>query len=852
MKIDPDSRPAFRIAAGLTALAASLAGVLIATTPAAAATELSVVPRVHGWTPGTGSYTFTSTSRLVVDSADANATTTGITGPLASGNTLLQTAQNLAAEVGSVTGRTPSVVTAASASSGDIFLTLDATVSTNVEGYKADIGSVTTLSAPTTSGAYYAGETLLQLLRTDSAHASVAAGVVTDSPDLAYRAVSVDVARRFWPVAELKDQIRRMGWLKLNALQLHFNEDEAFRLASTNTAFSDLAPASDRYTQADIQDLQSFAAAHGVTIVPEIDTPAHSAALTRVDSTRSLASQCGSSYSDVLDITSTSVKTWVKSVYSEFLPWFSGPYFHIGNDEVPTALNNCSYITATGKTIQQLQTDFVNELDTTIVAAGKHTVMWANGSDILPNTDITFVNFGSSANAASLRSGGYDVVDTAWGAGSYQRFFVIPGAISDSRTPSASSIYGWTPSGGSHYAGEQIATWADAVNTADGWYFNEVLLPRQTALAERIWNTTATTVSYSAFAARAAAVGDAPGVTAQPTASTTSAQPVHTYALDSKTTLPADRFNNPPSGYPDGIGGLYGTTPGGQPASGATGKAGSAVTFTAGSNQMINIGDGDAPTSWTVTAWVRRTADGTDSYLFDGWSSAIKLEQYNTSHLVGITQFGVKDYSFAYTVPLNAWTHLAIVSDGTAGTSTLYANGNPVQTITGNVPLPGGALGGRRAFGGQLDEFHIFNQALTGAQVSADFATNATNLLTGGVATASSVETSAFPASNAIDGSTTTRWSSLRSDPQWITVDLNGTHTVNAVRINWEAAYASQYQIQISADNATWTTLASRTGSGGNEVITGLSGTGRYLRILGTQRGTIYGYSIWELGAYGS
>ncbi|WP_295014882.1 family 20 glycosylhydrolase, partial [uncultured Microbacterium sp.] len=679
-----------------------------------------------------------------------------------------------------------------------------------------------------------------------------AAVPITDAPDLGYRAVSIDVARRFWTVAELKDQIRRMGWLKLNALQLHFNEDEAFRLASTNSAFSGLAPASDRYTRSDIQDLDAFAAAHGVTIVPEIDTPAHSAALTRVDSTRSLAAQCGASYSDVLDVTSTSVKTWVTSVYSEFLPWFQGPYFHIGNDEVPTTLNKCAYVTATGKTIQQLQTDFVNELDATVIAAGKRTVMWANGSDILPNSDIMFVNFGSSANAASLRSNGYDVIDTSWGSGSYQRFFVIPGAIGDARTPGASSIYGWTPSGGAHYAGEQIATWADAANTADAGYFTALLLPRQTALAERIWNTSATTVSYSVFTARAAAVGDAPGVTAQPTGTTTSGQPVHTYALDGKTPLPANRFNNPPSGYADGVGGLYGTTPSGKPASGATGKVGNAVTFTAGSNQMINIGDGDAPTSWTVTTWVRRTADGTDSYLFDGWSSAIKLEQYNTSHRVGITQFGVKDYSFAYTVPLNAWTHLAIVSDGAAGTSTLYADGAAVQTIAGNVPLPGGALGGRRAFGGQLDEFHIFNQALTGAQVTADFTANASNLLTGGVATASSVETSAFPASAAIDGSLTTRWSSLRTDPQSITVDMNGTHTVSSVRINWEAAYASQYQIQISPDNATWTTLATRTGTGGNETITGLAGSGRYLRILGTQRGTTYGYSIWELAAYGS
>ncbi|WP_295010571.1 glycoside hydrolase family 20 zincin-like fold domain-containing protein [uncultured Microbacterium sp.] len=178
MKIDPHPRPSLRLGGAIAVIVASLAGTLLATAPVAAATDLGVVPRVHGWTPATGTYAYTGTSRLVVDSADAGLTTTGITAPLASKNTLLQTAQNLAAELGSVTGRAPAVVTAASASPGDIFVTLDAGVSTNVEGYKADLGNIATLSAPATSGIYYAGETLLQLLRTDSAHASAPAGVM--------------------------------------------------------------------------------------------------------------------------------------------------------------------------------------------------------------------------------------------------------------------------------------------------------------------------------------------------------------------------------------------------------------------------------------------------------------------------------------------------------------------------------------------------------------------------------------------------------------------------------------------------------------------------------------------------
>ncbi|WP_164234775.1 chondroitinase-B domain-containing protein [Microbacterium hydrocarbonoxydans] len=121
-------------------------------------------------------------------------------------------------------------------------------------------------------------------------------------------------------------------------------------------------------------------------------------------------------------------------------------------------------------------------------------------------------------------------------------------------------------------------------------------------------------------------------------------------------------------------------------------------------------------------------------------------------------------------------------------------------------------------------------------------------------ATASSLETSAFPAFAAVDGSSTTRWASEEGvDPQWITVDLGEGATVSRVLLNWEVAYASKYKVQISDDGTNWTTLKDETaGNGGTDDITGLSGTGRYLRVYGTARGTSYGYSLWELQVYGT
>nr|WP_232075960.1 discoidin domain-containing protein [Phytohabitans suffuscus] len=104
-----------------------------------------------------------------------------------------------------------------------------------------------------------------------------------------------------------------------------------------------------------------------------------------------------------------------------------------------------------------------------------------------------------------------------------------------------------------------------------------------------------------------------------------------------------------------------------------------------------------------------------------------------------------------------------------------------------------------------------------------------------------------------MDASATTRWASAFSDPQWIQVDLGATYSIDRVRLVWEAAYGSAYQIQTSANGSTWTTVRSITGgNGGEDDNTGLGASGRYVRIYGTARGTAWGYSLFTFEVYGS
>lgn len=110
-----------------------------------------------------------------------------------------------------------------------------------------------------------------------------------------------------------------------------------------------------------------------------------------------------------------------------------------------------------------------------------------------------------------------------------------------------------------------------------------------------------------------------------------------------------------------------------------------------------------------------------------------------------------------------------------------------------------------------------------------------------------------FQAKSATDGNRGTRWASGEwgVDPQWIRVDLGQTTTVSRVSIDWEGSYAKAYEVQVSDDGTNWTTVkATGAGNGGLDTIVFTPVQTRWVRVLNTQRGTKYGYSIHELAVY--
>ncbi|HEX4787494.1 MAG TPA: discoidin domain-containing protein, partial [Actinospica sp.] len=240
-------------------------------------------------------------------------------------------------------------------------------------------------------------------------------------------------------------------------------------------------------------------------------------------------------------------------------------------------------------------------------------------------------------------------------------------------------------------------------------------------------------------------------------------------------------------------------------------------------------------------------ADATDGTTATRWSSAFSDPQWlevdlgSTATLSSVTLQWEPAYATAFQIQVSTnnstWTTVYSTTTGTGGTQNLTVSGSGRY-----VRMYGTARATQ--YGYSLWEFQVYGTpTAAGSCGTSDAALNRPT-------TASSVESASYTPAGATDGNTGTRWSSAFSDPQWLDVDLGSAQSVCGVGLNWEAAYATGFQIQVSNDNTNWTTVYSTTtGTGGTQNLA-VSGSGRYVRMYGTARATQYGYSLWEFDVY--
>ena len=253
------------------------------------------------------------------------------------------------------------------------------------EGYSIDASASgkITVSARSASGAFYGAVTLLKLLR-NSGGESLGCFHINDWPDLGYRGAMIDIARNFTSQPDLKKMIGLLSQYKVNTLQFHFCDDEAWRLEIEGLpeltsvgvfhGFGDegryLMPGYDGcidpndrtstsngyYTRAEFVDLLKFAASRHIKVIPEIESPGHGRAAIKAMEARYAATGDSSfllsdpqdtseymsaqSYTDnVMNVAMESMYTFMSKVIDELISMYSEAGLvldcvHIGGDEV--------------------------------------------------------------------------------------------------------------------------------------------------------------------------------------------------------------------------------------------------------------------------------------------------------------------------------------------------------------------------------------------------------------------------------------------------------------------------------------------------------------------------------------
>ena len=117
---------------------------------------------------------------------------------------------------------------------------------------------------------------------------------------------------------------------------------------------------------------------------------------------------------------------------------------------------------------------------------------------------------------------------------------------------------------------------------------------------------------------------------------------------------------------------------------------------------------------------------------------------------------------------------------------------------------------------------------------------------------ASSIELPKYPADLAVDGVAATRWSSGKTDDEWITLDLGTPRRIGRIVLNWERSAGMRYAVQLSDDNEHYTDVFTEEDGklGAYRVIDIRPRTARYVRVDCRERLTDYGFSLWEVEVY--
>ncbi len=421
------------------------------------------------------------------------------------------------------------------------------------QGYTLSVkGSGVVITGHTAEGVFNGIQTLRQLLpaqinaRTVQAGAWTVAPVeIADKPRFSYRGAMLDVGRRYYPMADVKQFLDYMAEYKLNAFHFHLTEDQGWRLAidaypaltQVGASVQSGIPAGTVdngaagpwfYTKAQYKELVDYAAARFIEVIPEIDGPGHAGAAMAAVPNLNCNDQAlvpwtafgrGPNFCLSDPTHRNNVKAFLTTVFADVAgQTTTSNYIHVGGDE------------SAGITAPQF-TDYTQFVNDAVTATGKKVMAWNSWTDgvglpaggVLQNYaqasgDPTLVGNVASAlangNQLIMSPADRTYLDMKYDATTAYGLTWINGRYID-----LARAYQWEPttavpavSGGGKMAvaeeqilGVEAALWADATNqngTLTPWaadkpfdpvskYMDHMLFPRLPAVAEIAWSAKA-------------------------------------------------------------------------------------------------------------------------------------------------------------------------------------------------------------------------------------------------------------------------------------------------------------------------------------------------------------------------
>ena len=382
------------------------------------------------------------------------------------------------------------------------------------------------IQATSGAGLFYGIQTLLQLsVSSGTGVITVSAVEVQDTPRFAYRGLMLDVSRHFFTKEFVKKQIDVLAYYKINRLHLHLTDAAGWRIeikkyplltefAAWRTdanwkkwwngdrkylRFDEPGASGGYYTQDDIREIVEYARQHFITVIPEIEMPAHSE---EVLSAYPQLSCAGEPYKNAdFCVGNEETFTFLENVLTEVLELFPSEYIHIGGDEAGMAAwKTCPKCQKRMKDehlshVDELQSYLIHRIEKFLNARGRRLLGWDEilKGGLAPNATVMSwrgeeggIAAVTSGHRAVMTPGSHCYLDSYQDA-PYSQPEAIGGYLP------LKKVYAYNPVAASLSAeqaklvyGAQVNLFTEYVPTPE--HVEYMLYPRTLALAEVAWS----------------------------------------------------------------------------------------------------------------------------------------------------------------------------------------------------------------------------------------------------------------------------------------------------------------------------------------------------------------------------